>query len=45
MSDKTSLQEVLQTLDPVLSTESYVYVGVADQSLLKVFGYDPFAFY
>lgn len=45
MSDKTSLQEVLQTLDPVLSPKSYVYVGIADQSLLKVFGYDPFAFY
>lgn len=45
MSNPSSLQEVLQNLDPVISQHTYVYVGVTNQSLLKVLGYDPIAFY
>ncbi len=45
MSKPSSLQEVLQNLDPVISQHTYVYVGVNNQSLLKVLGYDPLAFY
>ncbi|GGZ96982.1 hypothetical protein DC083_04675 [Ignatzschineria ureiclastica] len=45
MSHRNSLQDVLQNIDPVLSSETYVYVGLADHSLLKVLGFDPLAFY
>lgn len=45
MSKPSSLQEVLQNLDPVISQHTFVYVGVTNQSLLKVLGYDPVAFY
>ena len=45
MPKSSDLQEVLQNIDPVLSPQTYVYVAVANQSLLKVLGYDPIAFY
>ncbi len=45
MSNRTSLQDVLQSIDPSLSSETYVYVGVPTQSLLKVLGYEPIAFF
>ena len=45
MTKESSLQEILQQLEPALSTETFVYVGVSSQSLLKVLGYDPVAFF
>ena len=45
MSEETSLQKILQQLNPSLSAETYVFVGVNNQSLLKVLGYDPLAFF
>lgn len=45
MSKESSLQEILQQLEPALSPNTYVYVGVSNQSLLKVLGYDPIAFF
>lgn len=45
MTKSSDLQEVLQNINPVLSAHTFVYVAVANQSLLKVLGYDPIAFY
>lgn len=42
---EVSLQDILQNLDPVMAPETYVYVGVSNQSLLKVLGFDPVAFF
>lgn len=45
LQKEASLQEILQNLDPVIAPETYVYVGVSNQSLLKILGFDPVAFF
>lgn len=45
MSEESSLQKILQQLNPALTSKTYVFVALTNQSLLKVLGYDPVAFY
>lgn len=45
MSEETSLQQILQQLNPSISTDTFVFVAINNQSLLKVLGYDPIAFF
>ena len=45
MSLETSLQQILQQLNPSISTDTFVFVAINNQSLLKVLGYDPIAFF
>lgn len=45
MSLETSLQQILQQLNPSISTDTFVFVAINNQSLLKALGYDPIAFF
>lgn len=41
MKAKTDLHEILQSLEPLLHPEPYVFVTLPTQSLLQIMGYEP----